>query len=112
MVRTSLLAILLSKGKRSMFANTIKALTVAVALTAVSSTAMADQYRHRQHQRQHHGYNHHRNNNMALGIGLGLLGAGLAGAYYYNQRPAPQQCWNELSGYDYRGRPVYTVVCY
>ena len=93
-----------------MFANTIKALTVAVALTAVSSTAMADQYRHRQQYRHHHGHNN--GSPLALGIGLGLLGAGLAGAYYYNRQPVPQECWNELSGYDYRGRPVYVVVCH
>jgi hypothetical protein len=60
---------------------------------------------------QHH-YQPPRHRNVAPwvagGLALGALGA------YAITRPAPRHimtCWEELIGYDRRGRPVYDEVC-
>lgn len=63
-----------------------------------------------QHQQRHH--QHHRHNNIAPWIAGGLA-LGALGAYAITPR-APRHimtCWEEIIGYDRRGRPVYDEVC-
>ena len=80
----------------------MRKLLAALCILAMSTPAFAD-YRHRPAPRQH--YNHHRGVNpwVAGAVGLGVLGAG---AYYYNRR-----CWDEMIGYDRRGREVWQRYC-
>jgi CxxC motif-containing protein (DUF1111 family) len=101
----------LSKGKQNMFARTIKVAAVAAVIGIFATSAMA-QHRHNHNSRHHaprHYHSHQHINPYAVVLGFGMLGAGIA-AYQYQQYRA-ERCWQQLVGYDYRGRPVYQLVC-
>ena len=94
----------------------MRKLLAAVIVFLMTMPAFAGPYN--QHRRghhyapQHHHYQPQRHRNIAPwvagGLALGALGA------YAITRPAPRHimtCWEELIGYDRRGRPVYDEVC-
>ena len=60
------------------------------------------------------GHNIGRYVGPAIGLGLGLGILGIMTNRYYNS-DVPPECWydrNSIVGYDYRGLPVYEVVCH
>jgi Ni/Co efflux regulator RcnB len=61
-------------------------------------------------QHHHHQRRSHNNNGFATVLGMGLLGMGVAGAYYYSQQ-VPSNCRKMVVGYDYYGREVWEVRC-
>jgi hypothetical protein len=98
------------------------AATLSLAITAITAVpAMAQHNRHydrgyRSHvqrhyvpPRQHYHRHQPRHNNWVPyaigGLALGALGAG---TYYYNNRPV---CWEQVIGYDRRGREVIEKYC-
>jgi hypothetical protein len=84
---------------------TLIALATIIALTGAAS---ADYRGHRGHQnRGHHG--HQGRGYMAPLVG-GLLLGGL-GYYGYQQYQRRVQCWDEMVGYDRRGREVWERFC-
>jgi hypothetical protein len=81
---------------------TLIALATIIALTGAAS---ADYRGHRGHQnRSHQGRGY-----MAPLVG-GLLLGGL-GYYGYQQYQRRVQCWDEMVGYDRRGREVWERYC-
>jgi hypothetical protein len=84
---------------------TLIALATIIALTGAAS---ADYRGHRgHHNRAHHG--HQGRGYMAPLVG-GLLLGGL-GYYGYQQYQRRVQCWDEMVGYDRRGREVWQRYC-
>ena len=84
---------------------TLIALATIIALTGAAS---ADYRGHRgHHNRGHHG--HQGRGYMAPLVG-GLLLGGL-GYYGYQQYQRRVQCWDEMVGYDRRGREVWQRYC-
>ena len=101
----------------------MRKLLAIVIIFIMTMPAMAGQQRHDRrgyqqhtHQRHHHQQPRHyqpqRHNNIAPWIAGGLA-LGALGAYAVIPR-APRHimtCWEEIIGYDRRGRPVYDEVC-
>jgi hypothetical protein len=87
----------------------MRKLLIVVSMLAMSSSAFAGDWHHRRAPppplRPYAGGHHNILPWVAGGLALGALG----GAYYYN-RPRPE-CWEELVGYDRRGREVWETVC-
>jgi hypothetical protein len=88
--------------------------TLSIAAVMLASTPVFAQHRHnhgyRPHQPQRHYYappQRHRHNWVPYALGGLALGALGTGMYYYNNR----QCWDELIGYDRRGREVFERYC-
>jgi len=82
-----------------------RTLIALVTIIALTGAASADYRGHRGHQNRGHqgrGY-------MAPLVG-GLLLGGL-GYYGYQQYQRRVQCWDELVGYDRRGREVWERFC-
>jgi len=84
---------------------TLIALATIIALTGAAS---ADYRGHRGHHNRGH-YGHQGRGYMAPLVG-GLLLGGL-GYYGYQQYQRRVQCWDELVGYDRRGREVWERFC-
>ena len=98
------------------------AATLSLAITAITAVPAMAQHRHhdrgyRPHVQRHyvpsrqHYHRHqprHNNNWVPYAIGGLALGALGAGTYYYNNRPV---CWDEVIGYDRRGREVIERYC-
>ena len=86
----------------------MRGLLIIVSLLAMTSTAVADGHRRNRYiptppPRPYTGGNHNILPWVAGGLALGALG----GAYYYNRR----NCYDDLIGYDRRGREVWQTIC-
>lgn len=100
------------------------AATLSLAITAITAVPAMAQHRHhdrgyrphvqrhyvppRQHYHHQHRHQSRHNNWVPYAIGGLALGALGAGTYYYNNRP---MCWDEVIGYDRRGREVIERYC-
>jgi len=90
-----------------------RTLIALITVIAMTSAASADYRGHRGYpNRGHQGYQHHGHQGrgyMAPLVG-GLLLGGL-GYYGYQQYQRRVQCWDEMVGYDRRGREVWQRYC-
>ena len=81
--------------------------TLIALATIIALTGAADAQHRGHHNRGHHG--HQGRGYMAPLVG-GLLLGGL-GYYGYQQYQRRVQCWDEMVGYDRRGREVWERFC-
>lgn len=84
---------------------------VVVSLLAMTFPALAEDHRHRRvptpPPRPYAGGHH---SILPFVAGAAALGAlGLGSTYWYNSQR--RRCWDELIGYDRRGREVWETVC-
>lgn len=86
----------------------MRKLIVVASLLIMATPAPAQHHRRHAPYPQPRPYAHGHRNVLpwvAGGLALGALG----GTYYYN-RPR-RECWDELVGYDRRGREVWETIC-
>lgn len=88
----------------------MRKLLIVVSLLAMTSATSAQNYHHNRRApqplpRPYTGGHHNVLPWVAGGLALGALG----GAYYYNRRQ--RECYDELVGYDRRGREVWQTIC-